>query len=150
MSDANPQTPQPQTPQVKYCQECGTPNDINAVYCKVCGSTRFGPNPPSRLSRPTGVTILAVLQIIFAIISFGLATVMAILIPILGALFYIIPVLNIIFALALFSGKNWARILVMIGAVIELIDIPIGTIIGLVLLWYLTRPRVVAYFKQSK
>ena len=146
-ANANPQPPQ--NPQVKYCQECGAPNDINAVYCRVCGSTKFGPSPPSRISRPTGVTILAVLQIIGAMISFAVATAIAVLIPVIGILFYIVPIFGIISGIGLLIGKNWARIIAMIGAVIELFSVPIGTIIGAVVLWYLTRPRVVAYFKQN-
>ncbi|MDG7036665.1 MAG: zinc ribbon domain-containing protein [Nitrososphaerota archaeon] len=145
----------------KYCPRCGAPNDDDPLFCTKCGNpltptyavpqtVQPGPNPPNRLSRPTGVTILAALQIVFAIINLALATVLALLIPVLGVLFYIVPILNIIFAVALFGGRNWARILVMIGAVIELIDIPIGTIIGIVLLWYLTRPRVVEYFKRNR
>ena len=58
-------------------------------------------------------------------------------------------VLALIFALALFSGRNWARILMLIGAVLDIISIA-GIIWGIILLWYFTRPRVVAYFKQPK
>ena len=38
----------------------------------------------------------------------------------------------------------------IIGAILELFDFPIGIIIGIVILWYLTRPRIKAYFKQPK
>jgi len=57
--------------------------------------------------------------------------------------------LSMIFAIALFTGRNWARILMIIGAVLDIITIA-GILLGIILLWYLTRPRVVAYFKQPK
>jgi hypothetical protein len=57
--------------------------------------------------------------------------------------------LPLIFAIALFTGHNWARILMLIGAVLDIISIT-GIVWGVILLWYLTRPRVAAYFKQPK
>ncbi len=65
---------------------------------------------------------------------------------ILGVLFIPFGLFALITGLALFTGKNWARILIMIGGVLDLIDIPIGTIIGIVILWYFTRPEVKEYF----
>jgi hypothetical protein len=38
----------------------------------------------------------------------------------------------------------------LIGAIFDLPAIPIGTIFGIIILWYLTRPRVKAYFTQPK
>ncbi|MCL4372003.1 hypothetical protein M1373_01650 [Candidatus Marsarchaeota archaeon] len=103
-----------------------------------------------RGNRPKGVTILAVFQILVGIIYVALGLVSGALIGILGAAFGVIVLIVGIFAivtgLALFTGKNWARILIMIGGVLDLIDIPIGTIIGIVILWYFTRPNVKAYF----
>ena len=100
--------------------------------------------------RPKGVTILAVFQILVGIIYVALGLVSGALIGILGAAFGVIVLIVGIFAivtgLALFTGKNWARILIMIGGVLDLIDIPIGTIIGIVILWYFTRPEVKEYF----
>ena len=69
---------------------------------------------------------------------------------ILSPIFLIAGILAMVFAIAFLTGRNWGRILMMIGAIIELFAIPIGTIIGIIVLWYLTRPRVKAYFKQPR
>ena len=38
----------------------------------------------------------------------------------------------------------------MLGAVLDLFNIPVGTILGIVILWYLTRPHVVKYFYKER
>ena len=68
---------------------------------------------------------------------------------IFGVFVVIIGVLTLLFALALLSGRNWARILMLIGAVLDIISI-VGIIWGIVLLWYFTRRNVVEYFKAAK
>jgi hypothetical protein len=97
-------------------------------------------------NRPTGVTILGLLQIISGIIYIALGFGLGLFFGSLGAIVGIIGIFSLITGLALFTGKNWARILIMIGGVLDLIDIPIGTIIGIIILYYFTRPNVKAYF----
>ncbi len=152
--------PVPQVPpsnQIYYCQECGQPVPVGSTYCPNCGSFKLGPNPPSRIPRPAGVTILGIIQIIMSLIiivvGVGMGAVLAATSPGLaglGAIMAFLAILPLIFAIAFLTGRNWGRILMMIGAIIELIDFPVGTIIGIIILWYLTRPRVKAYFKQPK
>jgi Predicted membrane protein len=151
---------QPVTSQVQYCQECGSPVPYGMNYCPVCGSFNIGPNPPARIPRPNGVLVLGILQIIVSAIYIGIGTFIGglgtamgpfgLIFAQLGLIFVVIGILSLIFALAFLSGRNWGRILMMIGAVLELLDFPIGTVLGIVILWYLTRPRVKAYFKQPK
>lgn len=152
--------------QVMYCQECGSIVPNGVMYCPNCGSTRFAPVPPARLERPAGVTILGIVQIIFSIIDlmigvvlggafltsagFAGASGLGGIFAAIGVIFIVAGALSFIFAIAFFTGRNWGRILMMIGAVLELFAIPVGTIIGIIVLWYLTRPRVRAYFKQPK
>ncbi len=100
----------------------------------------------SRGPRPTGVTILAVLQILAGIAYIAVGLVAGALIGALGSIVIIVGLFALITGLALFTGKNWARILAMIGGALDLIDIPFGTIIGIAILWYFTRPNVKAYF----
>ncbi len=109
---------------------------------------RFSSVAPATIPRPTGVTILAILQIIGSVIMLvsGLG---AAIFGGFGLVIMVLGAVSLIFALALFSGRNWARILMLIGAVLDIISI-VGIIWGAILLWYLTRPRVVAYFKQPK
>lgn len=68
---------------------------------------------------------------------------------IFGAAVVLLGILTLLFSLALFSGRNWARILVLIGAVLDIISI-VGILWGILLLWYFTRKHVVAYFKIPK
>jgi hypothetical protein len=101
------------------------------------------PSPP--LQRPLGVTILAVLQILGSLAMIGIGLILGI----FGVFVVILGVLTLLFALALLSGRNWARILMLIGAVLDIISI-VGIIWGIVLLWYFTRKNVVEYFKAAK
>lgn len=101
--------------------------------------------------RPTGVAILAILQILggIAYLAIGVTS-SALLRGLMGGILIVIFIPIGLFALitgiALFTGKNWARILALIGGILDLIDIPVGTIIGILMLWYFTRPKVKAYF----
>ncbi len=162
MSQMTPSAQQPVpyggTSNAKYCQKCGAANDPNAPYCANCGASNFGAYPGGRISRPVGVTILAILQIlgslvtIIAGLTFG--ALFGALLPGLGAVLGLglvaLGVVTLLIAIALFTGRNWARILNIILAVIDLINFPVGTIIGIIFIIYFTRPRVVAYFKQPR
>ena len=68
---------------------------------------------------------------------------------IFGVFVVLLGVLTLLFALALLSGRNWARMLMLIGAVLDIISI-VGIIWGIILLWYFTRKNVVDYFKAAK
>jgi hypothetical protein len=96
--------------------------------------------------RPTGVTILAILQILGGLIYIVLGTVEGALIGSGAVIFIAVGAFALITGLALFAGRNWARILVLIGGVLDLLGIPIGTIIGIIILYYFTRPQIKAYF----
>jgi hypothetical protein len=99
----------------------------------------------SPVQRPTGVTILAALQIVGSLAEIAFGAVFGV----FGVVIIVIGVLALIFGLALLSGRNWARILILIGAVLDIISI-VGIIWGVILLWYFTRKHVVAYFKAPK
>jgi hypothetical protein len=53
---------------------------------------------------------------------------------------------EIIGGIGLLKRKNWARILMMILAVLELFDIPIGTAIGIYTLWVLVNDETAKLF----
>ncbi len=97
---------------------------------------------------------MGIVQIILSVVDFFvvlfLSSVIALFAPGIAILLLAISLLPLFFAIAFLTGRNWGRILMMIGAVLELFAIPIGTIIGIIILYYLTRPRVVAYFKQPR
>jgi hypothetical protein len=144
-----------------YCPGCGSAYTEGAAFCPTCGrSLQAGsPTAPSTFAqptmgqaprqgpvqRPTGVTILAALQIVGSIVDI----VLGLSLGILGFVIVVFGVLTLFFAVALLSGRNWARILILVGAVLDIISI-VGIIWGVILLYYFTRRYVVAYFKAPK
>jgi len=120
---------------------------------------------------PTGVTILAILEIISGVIAIGIgiffsalwgSTGMGMMMDfggsaIMGLISSIIVALGAIsflMAWGLLKGKPWAWTITLILTIISLIfDLPsmniIGLIIDVVILYYLFRPHVKAYFGKS-
>ncbi len=156
--DAHVPVPYAEAHAAKYCTRCGAVNDPNAAYCSSCGESHFGNRQPGRIGRPAGVAILAILQILSSLVtiliglSFG--AFIGLFVPFLGGVLGLIiaglGAVTLIIAIALFTGRNWARILNMLLAVIGLINFPIGTVISIAFLIYFTRPGVVAYFRQPR
>ena len=58
-------------------------------------------------------------------------------------------ILSIAVGIGLIKGKSRGRVLANVFAVLDLLWIPIGTIIGLLSLMYLFRPEVKEYFKAA-
>ena len=57
--------------------------------------------------------------------------------------------LGVAAGIGLLTGREWGRILAIIHGVLGLFNVPIGTVIGVLVLVYLTRPEVVEYFRGS-
>jgi hypothetical protein len=130
-SQWNQQTQIPQPPQTSYQQP---------AYSQ--------PVPQQPTGRPTGVVILAILEAISGVFSLISGAVGSIL-PfgtVLGTVLILIGLLELFMAWSLYNGKSWARIAAIIIAIIGLLAIPIGTIISIIILYYLTRPNVKMFF----
>ena len=114
--------------------------------------------------RPDGVSFIAIYYVFFAVMNligacailiFPLAQVMgnggniaAIFGIGTGFLFVAAGViLGLAAGLGLLKLKNWARILAIVLAVPGLLAIPIGTIIGGLIIWYLLKPEVKEVFE---
>lgn len=144
-----------ETSNVVYCQGCGTAVQVGSKFCPMCGETRdFQAIPPDRIKRPVGVLILGILQILGSLgtlfIGFAAGTAAYLFFPAgFGTLLIAFGALPLIFAILFLTGWNVARILMIIGAILDIITV-VGIIWGIILLWYLTRPRVRAYFKQPR
>lgn len=104
-----------------------------------------GPPAYAPVQRPTGVTILAVLQILGSLVMIVVGSFLGV----FGTIVILLGVLTLLFALALFAGRNWARVLMMVGAVLDILSI-VGIVWGIIVLWYFTRRNVVEYFKTPK
>jgi len=128
-----------------------------------------------RKTRPTGVTILAVLEALgglvwllagagimmvgalMPIFGVGLAMVFGAIAGLMGLVFLIFGIIAFVLAYGLFTGRGWAwlwsLIFAVIGIILALFEamsslgsgiLPI--IIYLVIIYYLTRPHVKAFF----
>ncbi len=60
----------------------------------------------------------------------------------------VLSIPGIIAGIGLFKRKEWARILTLIISVLDLINFPIGTAVGVYSIWALVQPEVVEQFKQ--
>ena len=128
------------------------------------------------LSRPTGITILGILHFVGGIISAIVAAMGAVMLgyggmrnmghmgmysATLGGAFLVLfgslAAVEFAIAGALFSGKRWGRTVVIILSIVSLIlgvlSLAMGNpfsvitiILDLVVLWYMWRPHVIAYF----
>ena len=128
------------------------------------------------MSRPTGITILGILHLIGGSASLILATMGAAMLGVSGSMSYmgmmpaalggifliifgILAATEFIIAGALFSGKPWGRITVIvlsiIGLMIGLVSLVgnpfsiLNIMLDAFVLWYMWRPHVIAYFGIS-
>jgi hypothetical protein len=56
---------------------------------------------------------------------------------------------RLIAGIGLLKQRNWARVLTLIVSAIGLIDIPVGTGLGIYAFWVLTRSETAALFEQA-
>lgn len=128
------------------------------------------PMPPAGpMERPTGVTILAVLYFIQGILMLMVPIMFSICLGSMLSLpgveesgggddlfaaglmcwlvFGIIALVYFLIGFGLLKGKGWARVVAIILAIIGLLNVPIGTIISIIILIYLFKPEVKAYFQ---
>jgi hypothetical protein len=52
--------------------------------------------------------------------------------------------------IGLLGGKEWGRILSLVHAALSLLSIPLGTIIGILIIVYLIKPEIRDYFESAK
>lgn len=128
------------------------------------------------MSRPVGITVLGILHLIGGVASLIMATAGAALLGVSGSMGYmgmmtagfgsvfliifgILAAIEFVIAGALFSGKPWGRMVVIVLSVIGLI-VGLASLVGnpfsalsigldVFVLWYMWRPHVIAYFGIS-
>ena len=59
-------------------------------------------------------------------------------------------VLSLAGGIGVLQGKNWGRLISVINAVLSCFNFPIGTVIGVLVIIYLMKPEVRAYFEGSQ
>lgn len=58
--------------------------------------------------------------------------------------------IDLLVGIALFTYKQWARILMMVISAINCLNIPIGTAKGVYSIWALMQPQVMELFEQKE
>jgi hypothetical protein len=97
--------------------------------------------------------ILAAVIVLVAVVGGGLISgdreairVTAIVGPVVAFFLFILSVPGIIGGIGLLRRKPWARFLVLVLAVLDLFNIPIGTALGIYTIWVLMRDETVQLF----
>ena len=65
----------------------------------------------------------------------------------IGIIIIIMGILYIITGWGLWTMKSWARLVAIILAIISVLNFPIGTILGIIILWYLFKPEIKEAFQ---
>ena len=127
------------------------------------------------MSRPTGITILAILELIAGIIfataaiaigaiaTMGGPSMFGMMASAIGgfiaAILVMLAMFSFIISGALFSGKRWGRGIVIVFSIIDLVLSAVSIvggnvfsiadiILNLIILYYMWRPHVIAYFNK--
>jgi hypothetical protein len=134
--------------------------DTSIDYVSSTAGKRLNPK-----RRPKGVTILSVLSVLSGIMyllyvvliyvigyTSGVSGLLGYQVPFLLPKSFLIPILLLGFiystavGIATFYGNNIGRILLMVGGALSLVSIPVGTVYGLIILYYFTRPGIKEFF----
>lgn len=115
------------------------------------------------------INVVAILQIGFSILGLLIGGVLFTLFVLLGSfiqepdaqvvfgiiakvvmvVLVVLSIPGIIAGIGLLKRKEWARILTLILSVLDLINFPIGTAVGVYSIWALVQPDVVEQFKSK-
>lgn len=69
---------------------------------------------------------------------------------VLSVVLVVLAIPGLIGGIGLIKRKNWARILILILSIINLLNFPIGTAVGIYSIWALLQPEVAAEFQKIK
>lgn len=99
-----------------------------------------------------GILVSLIVGVILSLVGSFIDDPMAVkILPIIAnVVIWVIIVLSIpgiIAGIGLFKRKEWARILTLILSVIKLMNIPIGTAVGVYSIWVLVQDETTALFK---
>jgi general secretion pathway protein G len=143
------------------CSRCGQSVPAGYATCPACGASTRNAPAASPLKRPGLITLFAVLHFI----SGGVCAIVALVAingalvakngsPLLGFIVFIIvggiAALQLATGIGLWKLRRYGRTLELVLSSIGLLAFPIGTIINGLVIYYLTRPGVVALFSEKQ
>ncbi len=106
-----------------------------------------------------GLSILGLIVggIIFALLFFvgsfvdqsEAQTIINIIAKILMTVIIILSIPGIIAGVGLLKRKEWARILTLILSVLNLVNFPVGTAVGVYSIWAMVQPEIIEQFKST-
>lgn len=157
-----------------FCPSCGKEFAADENFCSGCGKPRFLQTPKAGI--PTGITVLGMLQIILGIILAVFAVMVMVMSSVVGnysyfgdmtsivggaitAVLMVLAAFSFLIASALFSGKKWGRTIVIVFSIVNLVmgavSMMVGNVFGVggiilngIVLYYMWRPHVIAYFTK--
>jgi hypothetical protein len=158
-----------------FCSKCGKEVSEDTRFCPNCGHDTKAPGQEIVRSRPSGITIIAVLQSLVGLAALLLGVFMVIAagffgiielpaeVPVyftgailagIGLLSIFIGIISFVVAYGFWNGRGWAWTIGIVVNVISLISdlasLTSGGFFGLIctglILYYLTRPHVKRYF----
>jgi len=159
------------------CSKCGKEVSEDIRFCPNCGHDTKAPRQETVRSRPSGITILVVLQSLagLAALILGVLMVLAagflgtielpaevpsyftgVIVAVIGMVLIFIGSISFIVSYGFWNGRAWAWtigiVLNVISLISDLASLPSG-IVSLLLsgliLYYLTRPHVKRYFGKK-
>ncbi len=156
-----------------FCPSCGKEFTADENFCSGCGKPRLS-QTPIYAGRPTGITVLGILQIIAGILFAAFAAMIGTMSGVMGgfshfgemasivggavmAVLAVLAAFSFLIASALFSGKKWGRTIVIVFSLVNLVmnaaSMTVGNVFSIggiilngVVLYYMWRPHVIAYF----
>ena len=100
--------------------------------------------------------VLAALVVFVAVVGGGLLSgdqdaivITRIVGSVIASFFALVSVPGIVGGIGLLRGESWARVLVMILAVFQLFDVPVGTSLAIYTFWVLTQDETTRLFSRT-
>ena len=141
-----------------FCSRCGSPLTPDMQFCGKCGAAASAPaGAPVALQRPGVITFLAVLQFIGGTfwllgalgamggLAGGEPAATAVAVPV-AVVLGVCGALQILCGVGLWQLTWYGRTLQIVFAVIGLLAFPVGTVISILLLIYLSKPGAKTLF----
>lgn len=149
-----------------FCQNCGAPVQPGQPYCGACAKPLTGYGAPQKGRMERHLHLLGILWIAYSLLSLlGGAVLLVVANTIFGGYDarvpqFIHPLLTVIaFFLMLKAAAGiaagwgllqhveWARVLAIILGFLELLHVPLGTILGIYSIWVLLAPGADSEYK---